>query len=245
MRKLSYLNCLRKLFEEARASDIQNINGECELFKEMPKNYDGTIKKDDFIYAILNTKSFTLTRTEIANISALLLTGQYATTPKSTDANSIDLEDLQRSYRAYLTYYDSIEGRIKDLLEKFNLIITKKITVREQQDEFIQHIEDSAVESKISVSELKDIFDNNGIFINEYTFNQLASYFDLDRNDRIYIKSFCDYLRNPRMKNFNFFKVHHSIVVSLVSEFVRGEVQYKSDTLEQFELDLKLEFFQK
>jgi hypothetical protein len=82
----------------------------------MPKNYDGTIKKDDFIYAILNTKVFALTRTEISNISALLLTNSAAT---GSAANNIDLEELQRSYRSYLTYYDSIEGRIKDLLEKF------------------------------------------------------------------------------------------------------------------------------
>ena len=64
---------MRKLFEEARASDLQTINGQSELFKEIPKNFDGTIKKDDFIYAILNTKFLTLTRTEISNISALLL----------------------------------------------------------------------------------------------------------------------------------------------------------------------------
>jgi hypothetical protein len=49
----------------------------------MPKNYDGTIKKEDFIYAILSTKSFTLTRTEIANISALLITVPTVLTPKN------------------------------------------------------------------------------------------------------------------------------------------------------------------
>jgi hypothetical protein len=74
---------LRKLFEEARASGLQSINGQSELFKEMPKNYDGTIKKEDFIYAILSTKSFTLTRTEIANISALLITVPTVLTPKN------------------------------------------------------------------------------------------------------------------------------------------------------------------
>jgi hypothetical protein len=68
IRKLTYLNCLRKMFEDARASDILDLSGKSEIFKEMPKNYDGTIKKDDFIYAILNTKIFTLTRTEISNI---------------------------------------------------------------------------------------------------------------------------------------------------------------------------------
>lgn len=60
----------------------------------MPKNYDGTIKKDDFNYAILNTKSFTLTRTEISNIAALITTQGHGIMQKSTDNNSIDLEDL-------------------------------------------------------------------------------------------------------------------------------------------------------
>jgi hypothetical protein len=71
-RKLTFLSCLRKLFEEARQAGLQEINGQSELFKEMPKNFDGTIKKDDFVYAILNNKTFTLTRTEIANIAALI-----------------------------------------------------------------------------------------------------------------------------------------------------------------------------
>lgn len=126
-RKLTYLNCLRKLFEEARSAEYLEINGKSEIFIEMPKNFDGTIKRDDFIYALLNTKCFTLTRTEISNISALLMTVQSEPVPRSTDGNSIDLEDLQRSYRSYLTYYDSIEGRIKDLLEKFMLSVQKKI----------------------------------------------------------------------------------------------------------------------
>ena len=51
------------------------MGGKSEIFKEMPKNYDGTIKKDDFIYGILNANLFTLTRTEISNISGILMTG--------------------------------------------------------------------------------------------------------------------------------------------------------------------------
>jgi hypothetical protein len=94
MRKLTYLNCLRKLFEEARAADYQEINGESDIFREMPKNYDGTIKKDDFIYAIMSCKHFTLTRTEISNISALIVITQSGPNPKSSDGNSIDLEEL-------------------------------------------------------------------------------------------------------------------------------------------------------
>lgn len=72
-RKLTHLSCLRKLFEEARQANIQEINGESDIFKEMPKNHDGTIKKDDFVYAIMNSKEFTLTRTEIAQVSQLVV----------------------------------------------------------------------------------------------------------------------------------------------------------------------------
>ena len=236
MRKLTYLNCLRKLFEDSRASDIQDLSGKSEIFKEMPKNYDGTIKKDDFIYAILNAKIFTLTRTEISNISALLLTN---VNPAGAATNSIDLEELQRSYRSYLTYYDSIEGRIKDLLEKFMLSVQKKIEDNTQYEQFVKQIEEASQESKIALSDLRDIFDNNGIFIRDALYDQLDSYFDLDRNDKLYISSFCEYLINPRLKNFNFFKVHPIIVVNLVAEYIRNEVQLKEETLVQFEADLK------
>jgi hypothetical protein len=152
------------MFEDARASDIQDLSGKSEIFKEMPKNYDGTIKKDDFIYAILNTKIFTLTRTEISNISALLLTN---VNPAGGATNSIDLEDFQRSYRSYLTYYDSIEGRIKDLLEKFMLSVQKKIEDNTQYEQFVKQLEDASQESKVQLSDLRDIFDNNGIFIRD------------------------------------------------------------------------------
>lgn len=197
----------------------------------MPKNFDGTIKRDDFIYAILNTKCFTLTRTEISNISALLMTVQSEPVPRSTDGNSIDLEDLQRSFRSYLTYYDSIEGRIKDLLEKFMLSVQKKIEDPQQYDDFVKQIEESSSESKIQISVLRDIFDNNGILIRDALYDQLASYFDLDRNDNIYITSFCEFLKNPRMNNFNFFKVHPVVVVNLVSEYIKNEVLLKPETL--------------
>jgi len=36
------LNCLRKLFEEARRSHINDLNGE-EVFKEDIKNFDGSV----------------------------------------------------------------------------------------------------------------------------------------------------------------------------------------------------------
>ena len=90
----------------------------------------------------------------------------------------------------------------------------------------------------MQLSDLRDIFDNNGIFIRDALYDQLASYFDLDRNDKIYITSFCEYLINPRLTNFNFFKVHPIIVVNLVAEYIRNEVQLKEDTMSLFEGEL-------
>ena len=52
-RNQSMLNCMRKLFEEARAYSIEELNGES-LFKDEVKNFDGTVQKDEVVYAFLN-----------------------------------------------------------------------------------------------------------------------------------------------------------------------------------------------
>ena len=85
------------------------------MFKDSLRNFDGTINKDDFIYTILNRTEFTLTRTEVSNICTLLLN------INRNDNNQIDVDELQFSYRSYLKYYELIESRIIDLLEKLKL----------------------------------------------------------------------------------------------------------------------------
>ena len=119
------------------------------------------------------------------------------------------------------------------------LSVQKKIEDNTQYEQFVKQIEDASQESKMQLSDLRDIFDNNGIFIRDALYDQLASYFDLDRNDKIYITSFCEYLINPRLTNFNFFKVHPIIVVNLVAEYIRNEVQLKEDTMSLFEAELR------
>ena len=64
-RKQSMLNCMRKLFEEARAQSIEELNGEY-LFKDEIKNFDGTVKKEEFMYTLLNSDQFSLTRIEVS-----------------------------------------------------------------------------------------------------------------------------------------------------------------------------------
>jgi len=64
-RNSSMLNCMRKLFEEARTIGILDLNGE-EVFKDDIKNFDGTVPKDEVVYSLLNNDKFSLTRIEIA-----------------------------------------------------------------------------------------------------------------------------------------------------------------------------------
>jgi hypothetical protein len=56
-----------KLFEEARTLEISELNGD-DIFKDCYKNFDGSVKKDDFLYALLNKEGFTFTRSEISNL---------------------------------------------------------------------------------------------------------------------------------------------------------------------------------
>jgi hypothetical protein len=52
-RSQTMLNCMRKLFEEARGQNIEELNGES-LFKDEAKNFDGSVQKDEVMYAFLN-----------------------------------------------------------------------------------------------------------------------------------------------------------------------------------------------
>lgn len=101
MRKMTHLNCLRKLFEEARALDIREINSD-EIFKESLKNFDGSLKKDDFLYCLLNKEELTLTRSEITSIQSLMLN------ITKNESNNIDIDEIQFSYKQYIGYYDSL-----------------------------------------------------------------------------------------------------------------------------------------
>lgn len=42
------LNSMRKLFEEARTLNIDELNGD-EIFKEDDKNFDGTVQKETIV----------------------------------------------------------------------------------------------------------------------------------------------------------------------------------------------------
>lgn len=62
---MSMLNCMRKLFEECRQSNIYELNGE-EMFKEDIKNFDGSVHKDECLYTLLNNDKLAMTRIELS-----------------------------------------------------------------------------------------------------------------------------------------------------------------------------------
>ena len=96
------LNCMRKLFEEARANDIDELNGE-PLFKDEAKNFDGSVQKEDVVYALLNHESLSLTRTEVGAIL------QLVSDINRSDQGRVDIDELHFSYGSYLKYYEIIE----------------------------------------------------------------------------------------------------------------------------------------
>lgn len=113
------LNAMRKLFEEARSQGFEELNGET-LFKDEVKNFDGTVSKDEVLYALLNSEQFSLTRTEVASITTLMMD------INRNDLGRFDVDELHFSYRSYIKYYEIVEQRILDLLDKFKITIEKK-----------------------------------------------------------------------------------------------------------------------
>ena len=93
---------MRKLFEEARTQNIEELNGE-DIFKDEIKNFDGTVPKDELIYALLNNDKFSLTRIEIAQLASLMLD------INRDDQGRVDIDEIQFSYKSYIKYYELIE----------------------------------------------------------------------------------------------------------------------------------------
>ena len=172
------MHAMRKMFEEMRvADDLDDFTSE-ELFSDEVKSFDGSVHKDEFIYTLLNKEQFTLTRTEVSNVCELVLN-----ISAKDDKAKIDLEQLQYNYQSYLKYYELIEARVIDLLEKFKLAISKKLETQDEVDNLVSSIDLHSDNSKVTVKDLKlELEDRRGIVIRDTLYDQLASYFDLDRS---------------------------------------------------------------
>ena len=118
----SMLDCLRKLYEESRRVHITDLNGE-EVFNESIKNFDGTVQKDEVLYSLLNNEKLSLTRIEISQVISLMLD------INRDDGGRVDIDELHFSFKSYIKYYELIEQRIIDMLEKFKISISKKFEI--------------------------------------------------------------------------------------------------------------------
>ena len=85
--------------------------------------------------------------------------------------------------------------------------------------------------------------DNNGIIVRDDLYKQFAAYFDLDRNENVYVKSFVEYLKNPSFKNFNFFKVNPNILNNQIGEFIKNSIETNKDSLVNLENEFKVELY--
>ena len=222
------------------AEDLNDFTSEI-LFEDEVKSFDGRVHKDQFIYTILNKEEFTLTRTEVSNICDLLLN-----ISDKDDKAKIDLEQLQYSYMSYLKYYELIEARVIDLLEKFKLAIAKKLETQEEVDNLVSSIDLHSDNSKVTIKDLKlELEDRRGIVVRDTLYDQLASYFDLDRSGQIYITSFMAYLTDPTIAKFNFFKLNPSVMTNHVTDYMRNCLTAKPELLKTLEGELKKEIFWK
>jgi hypothetical protein len=114
------------------------------------------------------------------------------------DKGRVDIDELHFSYQSYIKYYELIEQRIVDLLEKFKISVVKKFELDDLVNEFVVEIEKKSEDSKISIADLRDIIeDRHGIQIRDTLYDQFMSFFDLDRDQRVYITSFCEYMKMP------------------------------------------------
>ena len=107
-------------------------------------------------------------------------------------------------------------------------------------------IDRRAVDSKVTVSDLREVMeDERGIVVRDALYNELATYFDLDRSGQVYIGSFCSFLRDPTISHFNFFKVNPAVITKSITDYVRNCLASKPDDMKRLEEEFKSVIFNK
>ena len=145
-----------------------------------------------------------------------------------------------------MKYHGLVEARVIDLLEKFKLIIAKKLETQEEVDDLVNSIHLKSNESKVTIADLKyEMEDRRGIIVRDIMYDQLASYFDLDRSGQVYISSFCSYLTDGSIASFNFFKINSNVLTQHIVEYLRNCLTVKPELLKSFETEVKREVFQR
>ena len=182
----------------------------------------------------MTEEKFSLTRIEVAQIVNLMLD------INRDDQGRVDIDEIHFSYKSYIKYYELIESRIIDMLEKFKLSISKKFELDDVINDFVKEIEDRSNDSKMSITELREIIeDRHGIVIRDAIYDQFMAFFDLDRDQQVYITSLCEYLKTPSSKQINFFKVNSNVIANQIAEYVKNSIETCKDAMPQLEDEFK------
>jgi hypothetical protein len=64
--------------------------------------------------------------------------------------------------------------------------------------------------------------EKRGVQIRDAIYDQLSCFFDLDRSGTVYIASFCNFLRDPSVEGFNFFKLNPAVLSTHINEYVKN-----------------------
>jgi hypothetical protein len=160
------------------------------------------------------------------------------------DGGKIDVDELHFSYVSYLKYYEVIEQRVIDILEKVKICVSKKVDTVEQLLMLTTDLESKATDSKVPMLELRMLFeDQHGITMRDALYDQLGHFFDLDRDQQIYITSLIQYLKDPSTSKINYFKVNKGVIASQITAYVKTTMDSAPDALAQLEEEFKQEIW--
>jgi hypothetical protein len=56
--------------------------------------------------------------------------------------------------------------------------------------------------------------DKHGVAVRDALYDQFALFFDLDRDQQVYITSLIEFLKNPTSEKINYFKVSKEVISS-------------------------------
>lgn len=101
-------------------------------------------------------------------------------------------------------------------------------------------IESKAKDSKIPLIELREIIeDRHGVQIRDALYDQFNLFFDLDRDQQVYVTSFCEYLKDPTTDSVNYFKVNKTVIANQISNYVKNSIESSPDCLLKLEEEFK------
>tara|TARA_B110000285_G_C15127653_1_gene621339 strand:+ start:2408 stop:2737 length:330 start_codon:yes stop_codon:yes gene_type:complete len=107
-------------------------------------------------------------------------------------------------------------------------------------NDFVAEIESKAQDSKLSIVELREIIeDRHGIIIRDAIYDQFMAFFDLDRDQQVYITSLCEYVKTPSSQKINFFKVNSNVIANQISDYVKNSVETCQDCMAKLEDEFK------